>query len=226
MIQVAYARMREPTASELSQLPADERTRQFGSPERRRQFLNARSLLRAMLSRFDGGSPASYRIHKGEKGKPVCEGGPAISITHAADYVACCIASSGDVGIDIEMIDPRRHARKVARRFYSAAEADWLDGQQPDRFFMLWVLKEAYGKATGSGVVEAFKGLQCIVEPPRIDVLESGLVSPSLRLFRLHNSYLAVASIGAEPGELTVERRDAGHGEFALDHDAVEVARN
>ena len=138
-----------------------------------------------MLSRFDGGPPASFRIRTGEHGKPVCEGGPAISITHAGDRVACCVAGTGAVGIDLEMIDPRRQADKVARRYFSAAEAAWLEDQPPDRFFMLWTLKEAYGKATGSGIVDAFTGLQCMVEPPRIEVLESGKESPNLSLFSL-----------------------------------------
>ena len=179
-----------------------------------------------MLSRFDGGSPESYRITSGVRGKPVCEDGPAISITHAGDHVACAISSSGDVGVDLETIDPRRRARKVSRRFFSRAEADWLDKQPRDRFFMLWVLKEAYGKATGSGVVEAFQGLQCLVEPPRIEVLASGEASLDLALFRLHDSYLAVASIGDAPGELIVEHWDVESGEFVADQEVVEVARN
>ena len=179
-----------------------------------------------MLSRFDAGSPASYRITTGEKGKPVCEGGPAISITHARDFVACCIGTSGDVGIDLEVVDPRRHARKVARRFFSSTEADWLETQPSDRFFMLWVLKEAYGKAKGSGVVEAFQGLQCIVEPPSIEVLEPVAGRPDLRLFRMDDSYLAVASIGSAMGEVEVERWDIDRGGFVVDERATEVARN
>jgi phosphopantetheine--protein transferase-like protein len=226
LARLAYASTRELSAAERSELPVDERTREFGSPERRRQFLSARALLRSLLSGFDGGSPRSYRITRGEKGKPVCEGGPAISITHAGDYVACCVASSGDVGIDLEVIDPRRQALKVARRFFTALEADWLDTQPRDRFFMLWVLKEAYGKAGGSGVVAALQGLQCIVEPPKIEVLESPAASLCLRLFRLHGSYLAFAAIGGAPGELQVERWDVERGELVVDDDVTEVARN
>ena len=179
-----------------------------------------------MLSRFDGGSPKSYRITSGAQGKPVCEDGPAISITHAGGYVACAISSSGDVGIDLEAIDPRRKVREVSRRFFSATEADWLAEHPSDRFFMLWVLKEAYGKATGSGVVAAFQGLRCLVEPPRIDVLKSGAESADLRLFRLYDSLLAVATVGGVPGELIVQRWDTEHNDFVADKDAVEVARN
>ena len=224
--RVAHASTRELTPAELLQLPDDERNREFAAPERRRQFQSARFLLRAMLSRFDGGAPDSYRITRGAQGKPVCEDGPAISITHTRDYVACAVGSSGDLGVDLEAIDARRPARKVARRFFSAAEADWLDNQPRDRFFMLWVLKEAYGKATGTGVVAAFRDLRCLVEPPRIDVLDSGAASASLRLFRLHDCYLAVASIGRVAGDLIVERWDIESSEFVAGQDAVEVARN
>lgn len=179
-----------------------------------------------MLSRFDGSPPESYRITRNEQGKPACEGGPAFSITHTRDYVACCVADSGDVGVDLEAIDPRRRVARVARRFFSPREADWLDTQPRDRFFMLWVLKEAYGKATGSGVVDAFKSLQCIVEPPRIEILETRTGLPDLRLFELHDNYLAVAGIGASPGELEVERWDAERRDFVVDDGAIEVARN
>ena len=63
-------------------------------------------------------------------------------------------------------------------------------------------------------------------EPPRIDVLESGARSVNLRLFRLHNYCLAVASIGGTPAEFIVERWDTERGEFLAGQDAVEVARN
>lgn len=179
-----------------------------------------------MLSRFDGKAPADYRITRSEEGKPVCESGPPISITHTIDYVACCVADSGDVGIDLEVIDLRRHSHKVARRFFSAREADWLDTQPPDRFFMLWVLKEAYGKAMGSGVIGALQGLQCVIEPPRIEVLESGAAAPGLCLFRLDDSYLAVAAIGSALGEVELKRWDADRGDFVVAERATEVARS
>ena len=225
MLRVAYARIRELSDAELAQLPADERDRQFASAGRRRQYRCGRWLLRTMLSEEGGQAAASYRLVAGDKGKPVCEGGPAVNISHAGEYVACGIADGGEIGVDLEVVDVRRHAPKVARRFFGEAEADWLDTQPADRFFMLWVLKEAYVKALGKGIFEGLNGLQCIVEPPHIRVLESGLDRLSLALFELHDAYLAVASTGMLPEDLGVERREEAGHVIKNDPNVILVAR-
>ncbi len=226
MTRVAYTRARDLSPGELPRLSPEERAREFGSAARRRQFQSARWLLRSLLSRFDGQPPDSYRLTSDERGKPACAGGPAISISHAGDVVACAVAASGEVGVDLEEIDLQRQATRLAHRFFAPAEAKWLDTQAPDRFFMLWVLKEAYGKATGEGVVDAFKGLQCLVEPPRIEVLATEVSPLSLHLLQLDNSFLAIAGIEGAPGELEVERWDDVRGAFVTDDRVIEVARN
>jgi len=204
-VRVAYLRIRDLSPAELADLPAVEREREFASVERRRQFLFARWLLRSLLSRAAQGEPAGFRLVTESNGKPVCEGGPAISISHAGAYVVACVADEGEIGIDLEFVDPGRHAPKVARRFFSAAEADWLATQPGDRFFMLWVLKEAYVKALGCGIFGGLNGLQCIVEPPVIQVLRSAVDGLSLRLFSVEDAYLAVAGTKPLPMEFQVE---------------------
>lgn len=204
---VACLPVRDLSPAELAELPGGERGRQFASSERRRQFLCGRWLLRKMLSEAGGEAPASYQLITEANGKPVCAGGPAVSITHAGGYVAACLAGEGEIGIDLEVVDLRRHAPKVARRFFSTAEADWLESQPADRFFMLWVLKEAYVKALGAGIFGGLNGLQCVVEPPVIRVLGSAVETLSLRLFELGDSYLAVAATRPLPGDVRVERR-------------------
>ena len=178
-----------------------------------------------MLSEAGGQAPASYRLVAEDKGKPICVGGPAVSISHAGNHVACCIADRADVGVDIEAIDLRRNAPKVARRFFAPVEADWLDTQPEDRFFMLWVLKEAYVKVLGCGIFGGLDGLQCTIEPPRIHVLQSGLNAPGLALFELNGAYMAVASSEALPDDIGVECRDEAGHVTANDSLAVLVAR-
>jgi 4'-phosphopantetheinyl transferase len=225
-LRVAYATIRELSDAELAQLPPEERDRQFASAKRQRQYRCARWLLRTMLSEEGGQAAASYRLLVGDKGKPVCDAGPAFNISHAGEFVACGIAGRGEIGVDLEVIEPRRHAPKVARRFFGQAEADWLEKQPVDRFFMLWVLKEAYVKALGGGIFEGLNGLQCIVEPPHIRVLESGPDRLGLALFALHDAYLAVASTEALPEDLGVERRDDTGHVICNDPGAVLVARS
>jgi 4'-phosphopantetheinyl transferase len=216
LFNVAYAEIRDLSDAELKQLPVDERDRTFASAERQRQFRCGRWLLRTMLSDAGGRAGASYPLVTGDKGKPVCENGPAVSISHAGSHVACCIADGGDVGVDLEVVDLRRHAPKVARRFFAAAEADWLGTQPKDRFFMLWVLKEAYVKVLGCSIFDGLNGLQCTVEPPNIRILDAGVDRLGLALFELHGAYLAVASAHGLPGEIGVDYR-GGDGQIITD---------
>lgn len=60
-----------------------------------------------------------------------------------------CAVSDRPVGIDIER--PRKNAIKVAERFFTQAECDWI-GDDSLRFARIWTLKEAYAKLTGDGI--------------------------------------------------------------------------
>jgi 4'-phosphopantetheinyl transferase len=148
-----------------------------------------------------------------------------VSISHAGRHVACCIADRGEVGVDLEVVDLRRHAPTLARRFFAEGEADWLQTQPKDRFFMLWVLKEAYVKALGCGIFGGLNGLQCVIEPPYIRVLDSALDRLDLALFELDGAYLAVASTDGLPDEIGVEFREAAGPVTPADPGVVFVAR-
>ncbi len=206
MVKLAYTPIRDLTPAELSQLPVAEREREFGSAERRRQFVCGRWLLRSMLERWDGRPATSYRLQTSDTGKPVCIGGPAVSITHAGHFVACAIASSGDIGIDLEMIHRRPSTDGIAKRYFSTDELEWLRAQTEDGFFMLWVLKEAYVKAIGSGIVGGLRHFCCTVAPPDITILRCPGDKPALRLHRLGNCFLAIAATAEPLAELDIER--------------------
>lgn len=70
----------------------------------------------------------------------------------------CCVIVSPDepCGIDCELI--REHRPNVINRVFNDDEAEWF-GSLPccdrDRYFyILWTLKEAYGKFTGKGIAD------------------------------------------------------------------------
>lgn len=74
------------------------------------------------------------------------------NISHSSNYVVCAIGDK-PVGIDIE--GGRKGRQNLARRFFDRAESDWIEEAESDeRFFRIWTLKEAYGKATGCGVLD------------------------------------------------------------------------
>ena len=82
-------------------------------------------------------------------GKPVYSGLDIhFNLSHAGTCVVCAVSDRA-VGIDIER--PRKNAIKVAERFFTQEECDWI-GDDSLRFARIWTLKEAYAKLTGDGI--------------------------------------------------------------------------
>jgi 4'-phosphopantetheinyl transferase len=223
-MSIAHAPIRELGGAELALLPASERERSFSSGERRRQFQCGRWLLRSLLRARGDASAAEQDIIVGEHGKPYFEGGAAFSIAHAGNRVTCCVADEGPVGIDLEFANARKNIGGIAKRFFSADEADWLSTQSTDRFFMLWVLKEAWVKAQGLSIFGHMEEPGFRVNPPAIAMTGGEDVDQQV-LFSLDGAFLAVAASGTLQAELVVECWDPVTESFVADKKATEVAR-
>jgi 4'-phosphopantetheinyl transferase len=91
-------------------------------------------------------------------GRPYLRGRGAhlyVSVSHCPGVAAVAISPCAAVGVDVEAVRPLP-ALELALRWLPAAEAAWLRGQPPDRqvraFLALWTVKEAVGKAYGTGL--------------------------------------------------------------------------
>lgn len=77
------------------------------------------------------------------------------SISHC-DGMCCCIISSCECGIDCENI--RDFRPNIIKRIFTDEEKKWFDSLdialKSRYFFILWTLKEAYGKFTGNGIAD------------------------------------------------------------------------
>jgi phosphopantetheinyl transferase len=146
-----------------SWLSADERARhdQRSGTARRQSFAVAHAVLRRVLADATGSAPAQLTFDRDRYGKPfvVPDGDnppPAFSLSHCHDVVACVVAGTGRVGIDVEPITSSIDAIGFARRFFPPAEASWVEAAAPlhraSRFYALWTLKEALSKALGYGL--------------------------------------------------------------------------
>ena len=208
MVKAAYTNIRELTSSERELVAEHELAHQetFTAERRRQEYLCGRALMRLMLERWTGNPAKSHRFAKSESGKPICVDGPAISITHSDGLVACAIADSGDIGIDVEAVNPQRNTSKVAKKFYTAQEADWLEAQTADRFFMLWVLKEAYVKSMGRSIFGGINDLTCKVMPPRIEVIGASGGFRELGLYQYDDMFLGLATTQASMGDVKFGR--------------------
>ena len=101
---------------------------------------------------------APPEIARTERGKPHA---PSLAhfdfnLTHAREQVLIAVAREQPVGVDLERIDREIEIDDIARRYFSAAEADALEALAPERklaaFLRLWTLKEAVLKALGEGI--------------------------------------------------------------------------
>lgn len=93
--------------------------------------------------------PLSYAL--GENGKPYFEtGNVQFSLAHSGNFAVCAV-SDCEVGVDIEA--PRQNALKIAKRFFTEREYERIErSDEPDELFCrLWVIKESYIKARGTG---------------------------------------------------------------------------
>jgi 4'-phosphopantetheinyl transferase len=106
--------------------------------------LDARSLARHAL----GGEP-EFRLEPG--GKPFLPNGPHLSLAHTRAASAVVVSTLGPVGVDLEDEDRELPAAALARHWFSKPEADWV-ALHPNDFLPLWTLKEAVGKALGTGL--------------------------------------------------------------------------
>lgn len=113
------------------------------------------ALVGLALERYWGLPLGSYRIARGEKGKPFIADREKVffNISHSGDYVVCAVSDS-EIGVDIEK---RAKARmEVAGRFFHAREVRALEaesGEEQNRlFYDYWSVKESFLKYIGTGL--------------------------------------------------------------------------
>jgi 4'-phosphopantetheinyl transferase len=141
----------------------DERSRErrlVVDPARRLHLL-ARGVQREVLSSYlPGTSARELQFTSGATGRPTLAppfdaSGLDFNLAHTPGLVALAITRGASVGIDVEIHD-KKVPLEVARRYFSPVEVEALEAlpalARPRRFLRLWTLKEAYLKATGTGL--------------------------------------------------------------------------
>jgi 4'-phosphopantetheinyl transferase len=131
-------------------------------PRRRAQYVMAHSALRLIVGAALGEPAADLRWRRGPHGKPLLaeEPGRLHFNLSTCDELALVATSPGTpVGVDVERILSDHVASRMARRYFSASEAEYVLAAEPpgraERFATLWTRKEAYGKARGGRLAEA-----------------------------------------------------------------------
>jgi 4'-phosphopantetheinyl transferase len=147
--------------SEFSSLLAcDEldRAQRFRFERDRIRYSTCRGLLRLLIGRYLGCTPAILSFRYSSLGKPYLNGAQTLSfnLSHSHEMVLYAFTSEGEVGVDIEKHDPKLEVEEIARNFFAPEEILYIRQGLPDRryerFFHLWSRKEAFLKALATGL--------------------------------------------------------------------------
>jgi 4'-phosphopantetheinyl transferase len=182
----------------------------------RRRFLGARLLARHALSARSGRPPHSWRFRPGPWGRPEpeppCEG-LRFNLSHTEGLIACVVTHGRDCGVDVECAPASPDAVTHLIPHLADAERAELAALPPaaraGRLSEIWVLKEAYLKALGTGITRDLAGFT-IATPPAGPITVHDPYRPpwagdawSFELLRPAPGYvLAVAAEHGHPGDL------------------------
>ncbi len=136
--------------------------------------------LRFILSRYLACGPQDIEIARTRFGRPEIalpiQPGIQFNLSHSGSLGLVAISFHA-VGIDIEKVNGTRDVSRLARRFFTAREADQLQAASGDdriaMFYRLWVLKEAYLKAHGARVPSGLAQCDIIVGDDSVRLCES-----------------------------------------------------
>jgi 4'-phosphopantetheinyl transferase len=131
----------------------------YGTQPMRDADAITRALQRTVLSQYENCPPSQWVFSREDSGKPMITSprtSVCFNLSHTQEWVACAVAQSSLVGVDVENCRREVPVLTLARRFFSKQE--YLDltslpeEDQKSRFFDCWTLKESYIKARGEGI--------------------------------------------------------------------------
>jgi 4'-phosphopantetheinyl transferase len=124
------------------------------------RYVQARCLLREVLSFYTKCAPKEIIFKYTTHGKPFLKGEPAggiqFNISHSGYMVSVAVSCGRRVGIDIEKVRDDISESDSSLRFFSETEIAAIRKShgraKAELFFRIWTRKEALLKATGEGI--------------------------------------------------------------------------
>ena len=149
----------------------------------------AEPLAREWLATQLGTTPAQLNLGRDTRGRP-CLGPPQAEFdcnwSHSGEGLLIALGEGLQLGVDCERLHARPRALELARRFFTAAEHDWLAafdaGSRRDHAFLrLWCAKEAVLKAHGHGLSFGLEKLRFVERDERLVLVDcdAGLGAPA-----------------------------------------------
>jgi 4'-phosphopantetheinyl transferase len=137
------------------------RANRFHFERDRNCFIATRGILRDLLGKYLGRSPAEFEFDYSARGKPSLRRTPLgrsiqFNVSHSHGLALQAFAVERDLGIDVELIRRDMAHEEIAKRYFSPQEVAELEALPPslraEGFCLCWTRKEAYIKARGEGL--------------------------------------------------------------------------
>lgn len=146
-------------AAAREHLSTDELSRadRFRAPADRAAYTYAHAALRRLLELRLGHSLDRAGFDRHPHGKPyIARTAIGFNLSRASGTSVVGIIENGDIGVDIEAIAADRSNADIVLSFQEA-ERRWVEEaidaeERRRRFYRLWVIREAFVKATGEGL--------------------------------------------------------------------------
>ena len=140
--------------------PERRRLAAIHSPLRQRRFAARRWILRRHLANLLDLEPEEVSLRWGRHGKPELHGSALrFNTSHSKQVGLAAFSSTHELGIDVEMIDPRRRWQRLLPKICHPLETKEAEAESrwagPSAFFCRWVAKEAILKALGCGLTKS-----------------------------------------------------------------------
>lgn len=142
--------------------------------------VTAGMMLKEAFENIYGGKDGEIMIEKGDHGKPFIKNKEEFkyNISHSGKYVILAYSNDENVkaiGADVECIRKKDDDMRIAHRFFTAHETDYISNSvecsdEDVRFYKVWTMKEAYIKLLGTGLATRLDSFS--VDPDELIVLE------------------------------------------------------
>jgi 4'-phosphopantetheinyl transferase len=120
----------------------------------RARFIGNSAIVRRILARYTGEPARSIRLRRSAHRKPyVADHALFFSLSHSGDESALAVTQAGEIGIDIEQRRELPEIDVLIRRYLPLGDRAIARHDRTDAFFRWWTEAEAYGKATGNGML-------------------------------------------------------------------------
>ncbi len=174
-------------------------------PQVRNRSILGRGLLRVLLGRALGIPPASIELKTNPWGKLYLpDRALQFNMTHSGSVFLFALGADDPVGVDVEQIRPLHCPERLLQRYGTPGEQCYghrLAPQAQQRYVLeLWVAKEAYSKAWGTGLTGMLAQFAQIHTLNQTPIAPPGGWPAHLRRFHLGNEYVGAVCWGVTPG--------------------------